>query len=100
MSFLGRLFGLGSSATTDTGSSSEADKKRDEMSQIFNGLIRNTNEIDIDKLTNPNLCSQYVFQLHRAFQDMQEARKSKELKTLVMDSRIVLTHLKVLFSIR
>jgi hypothetical protein len=87
MSFLGRLFGLGSSATTDTGSSSEADKKRDEMSQIFNGLIRNTNEIDIDKLTNPNLCNQYVFQLHRAFQDMQEARKSKELKTLVMDSK-------------
>ena len=87
MSFFGRLFGAASSAVAGTPSSSEADKKRDEMSQIFNGLIRNTNEIDIDKLTNPNLCSQYVFQLHRAFQDMQEARKSKELKTLVMDSK-------------
>jgi hypothetical protein len=86
MSFFGRLFGAASSAVGSP-SSSEADKKRDEMSQIFNGLIRNTNEIDIDKLTNPNLCNQYVFQLHRAFQDMQEARKSKELKTLVMDSK-------------
>jgi len=87
MSWFGRLFGAAGSATTETGSSSEAEKKRDEMSQIFNGLIRNTNEIDIDKLTNPNLCNQYVFQLHRAFQDMQEARKAKELKTLVMDSK-------------
>ena len=86
MSFFGRLFGAASTAVGSP-SSSEADKKRDEMSQIFNGLIRNTNEIDIDKLTNPNLCNQYVFQLHRAFQDMQEARKSKELKTLVMDSK-------------
>ena len=86
MSFFGRLFGA-ASAAVGSPSSSEADKKRDEMSQIFNGLIRNTNEIDIDKLTNPNLCNQYVFQLHRAFQDMQEARKSKELKTLVMDSK-------------
>lgn len=86
MSWFGRLFGA-ASAAVGSPSSSEADKKRDEMSQIFNGLIRNTNEIDIDKLTNPNLCNQYVFQLHRAFQDMQEARKSKELKTLVMDSK-------------
>ena len=87
MSFFASLFGAARSAVTSTASSPEAERKRDELNVIFNGLIRNTNEIDIIELTKPNLCQGYVFQLHRAFQDMQEARKAKELKTLVMDSK-------------
>ena len=87
MSFFASLFGAARSAVTSTASSPEAESKRNELNVIFNGLIRNTNEIDIIELTKPNLCQGYVFQLHRAFQDMQEARKAKELKTLVMDSK-------------
>ena len=87
MSWLASLFGAARSAVAGTASSPEAEVKRRELNTIFTGLIRNTNEIDIIELTKPNLCQGYVFQLHRAFQDMQEARKAKELKTLIMDSK-------------
>ena len=85
MSWLAGLFGRASSAVGGV-SSADATAKRGYLNTIFNDLVINTNEIDINKLTNPKLCQDYVFMLQRSFKDLEEARKAKKTKTILMSS--------------
>jgi len=85
MSFFSSLFGSATSAVGGV-SSADATTKRGYLNTIFNNLVINTNEIDINKLTNPKLCQDYVFMLQRSFKDLEEARKAKKTKTILMSS--------------
>ena len=82
MSWFSGLFGRATSAT----GGGDATTKRGYLNTIFNDLVINTNEIDINKLTNPKLCQDYVFMLQRSFKDLEEARKAKKTKTILMTS--------------
>ena len=75
---------LGSSGLTSF-STAAADQKRDMLNKIFRGLYQNANEIDMDALTKPTLCSSYVFRLQSAIKDAREAEKKGELKFLMVD---------------
>jgi hypothetical protein len=82
MSFFSSIFGRATSAI----SGGDATTKRGYLNTIFNDLVINTNEIDINKLTNPKICQDYVFMLQRSFKDLEEARKAKKTKTILMSS--------------
>jgi hypothetical protein len=77
---------LGSSTGLTSFSTAAADQKRDMLNKIFKGLYQNANEIDMNALTDPKLCSSYVFKLQSAIKDARDAEKAGKLKFLLVDS--------------
>jgi hypothetical protein len=65
----------------------KAQPMHETINKIFTSLVvSQTNDVDIDKLSNPKVCKMYVFHLKRAIKDIETARKANELKIMTVES--------------